>query len=354
MTQTKTLLNHLLTLDFPLIQAPMAGAQDDRLAVAVAQAGGLGSIPSAMLTPDALAMQLSNFRAMTDRPVNVNFFAHASPTPNVEIEKSWQTLLSPYYDEFGIDCTKTAAGASRLPFNHAMADVLDAFKPKVVSFHFGLPAPDLLARVKSYGAVIMSSATTIEEARWLEYNGADIIIAQGLEAGGHRGHFLGHDVLDVSTQMGTFALLPQIIRAVNVPVVAAGGIADAKGIHAAMGFGAAGVQIGTSFLLCDESNASPMHRAALGGEMASHTCLTNLFTGRPARSIVNRFMREMGAINRHAPSFPLATAAITPLRAAAEALASMDFSPLWAGQNTTGCQAIGASELTLELAKGFN
>ena len=354
MTQLKPLLNQFLSVDFPLIQAPMAGSQDHRLAAAVAQAGGLGSIPSAMLTPDALASQLSNYRAMTDRPVNVNFFTHTSPTPDEAIDKAWQTLLSPYDDELGIDRTQTIAGASRLPFNHAIADVLDAFKPEVVSFHFGLPAPDLLARVKSWDALVMSSATTIEEARWLERNGADIVIAQGLEAGGHRGHFLGNDVLDISAQMGTFALLPQIIRAVNVPVVAAGGIADAAGVRAAMGWGAAGVQIGTSFLLCNESNASPVHRAALSSEMATHTCLTNLFTGRPARSIVNRIMREMGAINRHVPLFPLATTAITPLRAAAEAKGSMDFSPLWAGQNTSGCQAISATELTLELAKGFD
>ena len=354
MAHIQTLLNHSVGFDFPLIQAPMAGSQDHRLAAAVALAGGLGSIPSAMLTPDALALQLSNYRAMTDRPVNVNFFTHTPPSPDEAVDKAWQALLSAYDDEFGIDRTQTMAAANRLPFNHAMADVLDAFKPEVVSFHFGLPAPDLLARVKSLGALVMSSATTIEEACWLERNGADIIIAQGLEAGGHRGHFLGNDVLDVSAQMGTFALLPQVIRAVNVPVVAAGGIADAAGVRAAMGLGAAGVQIGTSFLLCHESNASPMHRAALGSEMAVHTCLTNLFTGRPARSIVNRIMREMGAINRHAPSFPLATAAIMPLRTAAEAQGSMDFSPLWAGQNTSGCQAISAAELTLELAKGFN
>ena len=354
MARTRMLLNHLLSCDLPLIQAPMAGSQDHRLAVAVAQAGGLGSIPSAMLTSDALALQLSNYRAMTDRPVNVNFFAHTSPTPDEAMDKAWQTILSPYDHEFGVDRTHLAAGASRLPFNHAMADVLDAFKPEVVSFHFGLPSPDLLARVKSTGAVVMSSATTIEEARWLERNGADIVIAQGLEAGGHRGHFLGDDVLDVSAQMGTFALLPHIMRAVNVPVVAAGGIADAVGIRAVMALGAAGVQIGTSYLLCHESAASTIHRAALSSEAATHTRLTNVFTGRPARGIVNRIMRELGAINRHAPAFPLATAAITPLRTAAEARGSNDFSPLWAGQNTSGCQAIGATELTLQLAKGFS
>ena len=193
----------------------------------------------------------------------------------------------------------------------------------------------------------LSSATTIEEARWLEAHGVDAIIAQGLEAGGHRGIFLSDDL---TTQVGTFALLPQVVRAVKLPVVAAGGIADAKGVAAAMALGAAGVQIGTAYLLCPEATTGAAHRAALKSEAAWHTALTNLFTGRPARGIVNRIMRELGPISPAAPAFPLATSAIAPLRAKAESHGSGDFSPLWSGQNASGCREIPAAQLTRELA----
>ena len=180
--------------------------------------------------------------------------------------------------------------------------MLEEFRPAVVSFHFGLPSNELLARVRRWGAKILASATTVDEARWLEARGVDAIIAQGLEAGGHRGMFLSEDL---STQVGTLALLPQVVRAVKVPVIAAGGIADARGVAAAMALGAAGVQVGTAYLLCPEASTSALHRSALKGEGARHTAVTNLFTGRPARGIVNRIMRELGPINALAPSFPL-------------------------------------------------
>ena len=228
--------------------------------------------------------------------------------------------------------------------------MLSEFKPAVVSFHFGLPSSALIERVRAWGGKIISSATTVDEARWLEDHGVDAIIAQGVEAGGHRGIFLSDDL---TTQAGTFALLPQMVKAVKVPVIAAGGIADAQGIKAAMALGAAGVQIGTAYMLCPEATTSAVHRAALKGLGARHTALTNLFTGRPARGIVNRVIREMGAINSSAPAFPLATAAIAPLRAKAEAQGSGDFSPLWSGQNASGCKEIPAAELTRELALGF-
>ena len=343
-----------LNIEFPLIQAPMAGVQDHRLAIAVAQGGGLGSLPCAMLTPEQLHEQLTAYRTATQQPINVNFFAHTLPTVDAAQERAWMTLLAPYHAEFGINPLHIAAGASRAPFSHAMADVLAPFKPEVVSFHFGLPASDLLDRVKSWGSYIMSTATSVVEARWLERNGVNAVIAQGVEAGGHQGLFLTNDALDIGELMGLFSLLPRIVKSVHVPVVAAGGIADAQGIRAAMRLGASAVQIGTSYLLCDETKTSAVHRAALSSESAQHTRLTNLFTGRPARSIVNRAMREMGAINRDALTFPLATTAITPLRTAAEAQGSGDFSPLWSGQNTTGCQTIGATLLTQQLAQGFN
>src|SRR5574341_1009514 len=302
----------LLGIELPIIQAPMAGVQGSALAVAVSNAGGLGSLPCAMLSLDAMRNELAAIKAQTDKPFNVNFFCHAPPEPSAEREALWRAALSPYYKEYGIDVDAIPAGPGRAPFSSEAAAVLDEFKPAVVSFHFGLPSAGLLARVRAWGSKILSSATTIEEACWLEAHGVDAIIAQGLEAGGHRGMFLSQDL---TRQMGTFALVPQIVKAVKAPVIAAGGIADAKGVAAALALGAAGVQVGTAYLLCPEATTSAVHRAALKSEMARHTALTNLFTGRPARGIMNRVMEDLGPMSPAPPAFPLATSAIAPLRA---------------------------------------
>jgi nitronate monooxygenase len=326
----------------------MAGVQVGALAVAVSNSGGLGSLPCAMLTVEAMRNELTALRAGTRNPYNVNFFCHASPTPQPEREAAWRKTLAPYFREYGIDADSIEPGPGRAPFTAESADVLDEFEPRVVSFHFGLPAPELVARVKRRGARILASATTVEEARWLEAHGVDAVIAQGVEAGGHRAMFLSEDV---STQPGTLALVPQVVRAVTVPVIAAGGIADADGVAAAFALGAAGVQVGTAYLLCPEATTSAVHRAALNSDAARATALTNLFTGRPARAIVNRLMRELGPLSRQVPAFPLATAAIAPLRARAEAQGKADFSPLWCGQNASGCKEIPAALLTRELAK---
>ena len=342
-------LQQLLGIQYSIVQAPMAGVQGSALAVAVSNAGGLGSLPCAMLSLDALRQELETIRAQTDRPVNVNFFCHTPPTPDAAREAAWRAALAPYYAEFGIDADSIPAGPGRAPFSAEAAEVLAEFRPSVVSFHFGLPAPELLERVRSWGAKVFASATTVDEARWLAERGVDAVIAQGFEAGGHRGNFLTDDL---TTQVGTFALLPQIVRAVNVPVIAAGGIADARGVAAAMALGAAGVQVGTAYLLCPEATTTAIHRAALKSEAARHTAVTNVFTGRPARGIVNRIIRELGPISPAAPAFPLATSAVAPLRAKAEAQGSGDFSPLWSGQNATGCKEIPAAELTRELAAG--
>lgn len=336
-------LQQLVGTALPIIQSPMAGAQASALAIAVSQAGGLGSLPAAMLTPAALRDELSAIRAQTDKPFNVNFFCHVPPAPDAAREAAWRATLAPYYAEFGIEARSIAAGPGRAPFSHDVADVVEAFKPAVVSFHFGLPSEELVARVRTWGAKVVSSATTVEEARWLEARGVDAIIAQGFEAGGHRGLFLS---TDLTTQTGTFALLPQIVHAVSVPVIAAGGIADAQGVAAALALGAAGVQIGTSYLLCPEATTTNVHRAALASDAVRHTALTNVFTGRPARGIVNRVMRELGPISGAVPAFPLATSALAPLRAKAESAGSGDFSPLWSGQNASGCRTIPAGELT--------
>lgn len=341
----------MINTQFPLIQAPMAGVQTHELCVAVSEAGGLGSLPCAMLSPEAMRTELHMIRQKTSKPYNVNFFCHAVPRPAVEDEQRWRNALAPYFSEFGINPEDIPTGAGRVPFSEQAAEVLEEFRPPVVSFHFGLPDQKLLNRVKAWGAKVFSSATTVEEALWLERNGADAVIAQGLEAGGHRGMFLTNDI---TTQLGTIALLPQILNAVSIPVIAAGGIADARGVKAAMQMGAAGVQVGTAYMLALEATTSALHRAALKSSQAQHTALTNLFTGRPARGIMNRVMRELGPMSSAPPAFPLATAAIAPLRAKAEAQGSGDFSPLWSGQNASGCREAPAAEITLELARGFD
>lgn len=340
-------LRTLLGVELPIIQAPMAGVQASALAIAVSNAGGLGSLPCALLSLEQMHQELEAIRSATSKPFNVNFFCHREPQASDVQLTTWRQALTPYYAELGIEMDSIPSGPGRNPFDNAQADVLEKFKPPVVSFHFGLPAEDLLAHVRSWRPKIISSATTVEEALWLEARGVDAIIAQGIEAGGHRGMFLSDDV---STQVGTFALLPQIVRAVKVPVIAAGGIADASGIFAATALGAAGVQIGTVFLLCAECTTSAPHRAALKSANARHTALTNVFTGRPARGIVNRIVRELGPMSAVAPPFPLATAAVLPLRARAEANGSGDFSPLWSGQNASGCREVSAGQLLRDLA----
>ena len=333
-----------------IVQAPMAGANNHHLAAAVCEADGLGSLPAAMLSPADLHSELQALQHATQRPYNVNFFCHTPPTPDAQAQADWQATLTPYYQAMGLTPNTASSGAARVPFNHTAADVLEAFRPAVVSFHFGLPAADLLARVKSWGSLVLSSATTVGEALWLQAHGADAIISQGLEAGGHRGMFLSEDL---STQIGTFALLPQIVQAVNVPVIAAGGIATPAGVAAAKALGAAAVQIGTAYLCSHEATTSALHRNALQSNAAQHTALTNLFTGRPARGIVNRVMRELGAMHPQAPAFPLATADMAPLRAAAEAQGNSDFTPLWAGQNTSGCRTAAAADITHDFLKAW-
>jgi nitronate monooxygenase len=335
-----------LGMDLPIIQAPMAGVQGSALAIAVCEAGGLGSLPCAMLSRDSMRRELTAIRSHTGRPFNVNLFCHSRPVADPTREAAWRAQLAPYYKEFGIDVRADEAGPSRDPFDEEAAAVLGEFRPPVVSFHFGLPSPALLARVKAWGAKVMSSATTVAEALWLEANGADVIIAQGLEAGGHRGMFLSRGL---SEQVGTFALLPQVTRAVKVPVIAAGGVTSADAVAAALSLGAAGVQVGTAYLLCPETDTSTVHRAALKGARARHTVLTNLFSGGVARGIPNRLTDDLGHLSSAAPAFPLAANALTPLRRAAESAGRGDFSPLWAGQNVTGCKEIGAAALTREL-----
>lgn len=337
-----------LGLAVPLIQAPMAGAQGHALAAAACEAGGLGSLPCAMLDGDGIRREIAALRAKTGRAFNLNFFCHVPPEPDAAREAAFVAALAPLYAEFGVDAARIVPGAGRRPFDADAAALIEVLRPAVVSFHFGLPPPELVARVRASGAQVWSSATTLDEGRWLVAHGADAVIAQGLEAGGHRGHFLDHDL---TRQSGLFALLPQLVQALDVAVIAAGGIADAAGVRAAMALGAAAVQVGTAFLRSDEATIGPLHRAALAGERTAHTALTRLYTGRPARGIVTRLMREVP--DASAPAFPLATAAIAPLRAAAEAAGRDDATPLWCGQNASGCRAGPAAQIVASLAAGF-
>jgi nitronate monooxygenase len=337
----------LLGIEFPIVQAPMAGAMDWELAAAAAEAGALGSLPCAMLNADQVREQMAKIRARTEKPINLGFFCHTPPVLNNAREARWRETLAPYYRELGIDPAAPVPSSNRAAFDSAFCDVVEEIKPEVVSFHFGLPEPALLKRLKALGPVVLSSATTAAEARWLEAYGADVIIAQGYEAGGHRGMFLTDDI---AAQVGTFALIPQVVDAVKVPVIAAGGITDARGIAAAFALGAAGVQIGSAYLWSPEAKISAPHRAALKEAPSDSTAVTNLMTGRPARGVINRVMREIGPISDVAPEFPLAAGALAPLRAKTEAQGSGDFSPMWAGQAASLGRAMPAGELTRKLA----
>ena len=337
----------LIGIEIPVIQAPMAGANGSAMAIAVSEAGGLGSLPCGMLDAAKARAEIEVIRQHTTKPLNVNFFCHTPPKPDPDRDAAWQERLAGYYTEFGLDASASVPAVTRTPFDGAMCEIVEEHKPEVVSFHFGLPEQALLSRVKASGCLVLSSATTVEEARWLEDHGCDAIIAQGYEAGAHRGMFLTDDI---ETQPGTFALVPQVVDAVKVPVIATGGIADGRGIAAAFALGAAGVQIGTAYLFTPESLITDLHRAALGTARDDQTALTNVFSGKPARGLVNRVMREVGPMSDRAPAYPTAGRALAPLKAKAEAAGSSDFSLLWAGQAASLGREIGSGNLTRQLA----
>jgi len=339
----------LVNTEHPIVLAPMAGVMDADLAIAVAQGGGLASLPCAMLTADKAREQVNIVRQRVSAPLNLNFFCHTPVEADPAREAGWRQRLAAYYAEYRLDPAAPVTAANRAPFDAAMCAVVEELKPEIVSFHFGLPERSLLARVKATGAVIMGSATVVREAVWLEQNGADVIIAQGAEAGGHRGMFLTDKLAE---QVGTLALVPQVVDAVKVPVIAAGGIADDRGIAAAFALGACAVQIGSAYLRCPESKVSVPARAALAAADDESTVITNVMTGRLARGVANRVMREVGLISPDAPAFPHAATALAPLKAAAEKQGRVDFTNLWAGQALPLGRAVPAAELTRTLAAG--
>ncbi len=337
----------LLKTEHPIVLSPMAGVMDAELVIAVAEGGGLGSLPCAMLSAEKAREQVNIIRQRVSAPINMNFFCHQAVAVDPAREAGWKQRLAPYYHELGVDPAAPVNAANRAPFDAAMCAVVEELKPEVVSFHFGLPQPALLERLKAAGALVLASATVVREAVWLEQNGADVIIAQGAEAGGHRGMFLTEKLAE---QVGTFALVPQVVDAVKVPVIAAGGIADGRGIAAALALGASGVQIGSAFLRCPESKVSVLARAALAEASDETTVITNVMTGRFARGVANRVMREVGPISPDAPAFPHAATALAPLKAAAEKLGRVDFTNLWAGQALPLGSELPAAQLTRKLA----
>lgn len=336
----------LLKIEHPIVQAPMGGHTRPEMAVAVSDAGGLGSFPCGLLTPAQVRDEVGRIRAQTRKPINLNFFCHATPRRNVAIERAWRQRLAVYYADLMVDLP-VPPPFTLAPFGPEMCEVAGELRPEVVSFHFGLPDRSLIDRLKAAGCIILSSATTVAEARWLEDHGADAVIAQGIEAGGHRGMFLA---TEVSSQVGTLALVPQVVDAVSIPVIAAGGIADGRGIAAALALGAAGVQMGTAYLLCPEASISQPYRAALKSARDTPSVLTNVLTGLPARVFMNRITRELGPIATGVPSFPLPAAALAPLRMEAEFQESVDFSTFYAGQAAALGRELPAGELTLKLA----
>jgi nitronate monooxygenase len=337
----------LFKTEFPIVLAPMAGAMDAELVVAAAQGGALGSLPCALISPEKAREQINIIRQRVSAPVNMNFFCHQAVDADPKREVGWKARLALYYKELGLDPSAPVNAANRAPFNEAMCALVEELKPEVVSFHFGLPDQGLLRRVKAAGSIVMSSATTVKEAIWLEENGADVIIAQGVEAGGHRGMFLTDNIAE---QPGVFALVPQVVDAVRVPVIAAGGIGDGRGIAAAFALGASGVQIGTAYLRCPESRVVALARVALAQARDDSTVITNVMTGRPARGVINRVMRELGPISPEAPAFPHAATALAPLKLAAEKLGKVDFTNVWAGQAVRMGREMPAAELTRALA----
>ncbi|UOA27867.1 nitronate monooxygenase [Pseudosulfitobacter sp. DSM 107133] len=340
-------LRDLFSIDLPIIQAPMAGSSSIDMAVAVNAAGGLGSLACATLDADQLRILLVDAQNRTDKPLNVNFFAHTVAQDDAEHDAAWLDRLSPYYAEFGLDVPKTLSAGPIQPFDAARCEVVEEFAPSVVSFHFGLPEPELVSRVKAAGCKIISSATTVNEARWLATHGCDAIIAQGFEAGGHRGMFLTESL---GSQMGTLSLVPQIADAVDLPVIAAGGIGDARGIVAAFALGASAVQIGTAYLFTDEASISPAYRQSLENAANIDTLVSNVISGRPTRVLANRMVTELGPVAQDAPAFPRGFSAAGPLKSAAEGHGNRDFSAHYCGQAAALAHRTTAFSLTRELA----
>jgi len=340
----------LVKTEYPIVLAPMAGVMDTDLVIAVAQGGGLGSLPCAMLSAEKAREQVSIVRQRVSAPVCMNFFCHTPVEADASREAGWRRRLGAYYQEHGLDPAAPIDVANRAPFDAAMCTVVEELKPEVVSFHFGLPEPGLLKRVKATGAIVMGSATVVREAVWLEDHGADVIIAQGAEAGGHRGMFLTDRLAE---QVGNLALVPQVVDAVDVPVIAAGGIADRRGVAAAFALGADAAQVGTAFLATAESAATDAHRTAIRTTSADEIVLTRAMSGRLARGARNRAVRAIEASGTIAP-FPMQNWLTGRFRTAAGEQSLGALQSLWMGQAAPLVEYDTAAEVFAELAAGVS
>lgn len=340
----------MLGIDLPIIQAPMVGVSTPQLAAAVCNGGGLGSIGLGASSPEQAREMIAQTRALTSRPFNANLFCHRPAQADAAREARWCEHLRPLFAEFG----QSPPGALREIYRSFVADpamlgMLLEEKPAVVSFHFGLPAPDWIAQLKQAGIRLMATATSLAEARQIEAAGLDMIIAQGAEAGGHRGVFEPEagDAL-----LGTLAVTRLLAARTSLPVIAAGGIMDGQGIRAALALGAQAVQMGTAFILCPESAANGAYREAMGSERAQRTAITSAISGRPARGLVNRLFSDLdGPSAPPLPDYPITYDAAKALHAAASAQGCNDFAVQWAGQGAPLARSMPASELMATLAR---
>jgi nitronate monooxygenase len=341
-------LIRLLEIEHPIIQAPMAGAATPRLAAAVCNAGGLGSLGCATSSTNDVRAKAAELRAATNRPFNLNFFVHETPKPDSETDARTRARVAPFYEELGLGEPPTAGRAPFDPFDADTLSLVLDLRPKVVSFHFGLPESDVVGALRDVGCRVLCSATTVAEARWLDRAGVDAIIAQGWEAGGHRGTF---DTSFEDFGVGTMALVPQVVDAVERPVIAAGGIGDGRGIAAAFALGASGVQMGTAFLSCPEAQVSETHRAALCRASDQDTRLTRAFSGRPARARNNRYMDAMAESRVPLAAFPTMYGFSDPLRAHGVAESDPDLQFLLYGQAAALNRELPAADLVRALVE---
>jgi nitronate monooxygenase len=320
----------------------MASAATPALAAAVSDAGGLGALGSSMLPVDELRRETAELRERTERPFQLNFFCHVPPEVSGELAERAREYFAPLYDELGLgDPPQPRAPA--VHFDEARLEALLELQPPVVSFHFGLPPQDALDAIQAAGMLVLASATTVAEARHLEAHGVDAVVAQGAEAGGHRGSFLvdGDD-----GPVGTLALVPQVVDAVGVPVIAAGGIADGRGLGAVLALGAGAAQIGTAFLPCPESGISPAYREALRTARADGTVLTRAVSGRPARALKNRMTQEL----RGVLPYPAQLSLTAPLFGSDAG--GSDFQPMWSGQGAALATEAPAAEVVATISAG--
>lgn len=336
----------LLEIDHPIVQAPMGGESTPAMAVAVSNAGGLGGVGCSLMSLEELRTTADTLRSSTNRSFNLNFFAHPAPQEDEAVNARTRALVTPFYEELGLEDVPREGRSPCDTFTEDKLKVLLDIRPKVISFHFGLPPLHMVKALQDVGSLVLCSATTVAEARMLNDAGIDAIIAQGWEAGGHRGTF---DTTFEDFGVGTVALVPQVVDAVDVPVIAAGGIADGRGIAAAFALGASGVQMGTAFLSCPEANISDTYREELRKARDDDTRLTRAFSGRPARAKNNRYVETMAENRTPLPDFPTMYGFSDPLMQASAKIGNRDFQFVLYGQAAALNRALPAADLMARL-----